>query len=81
MAELRSPLRDDGTTMRILWLLSKVLEENPLTAEQAATILERVHKAPDGCVACGKGGGGLGGDDKEMEEEERFNRAVPGLYR
>lgn len=87
IAELRSPKGDDGTLARILWLLSKVLAENVLTASEAGEIKERAMRAMDGCRKRGEGTGvererwDEEGNAGEEGEEELFNSVVPGFFR
>jgi tetratricopeptide (TPR) repeat protein len=93
IAELRSPLRDDGTIARILWKISMVLRNQPSgmsvkEAKEADQILARAYLARSALTESGEAAEGEIYDlDRreamsEMErEEESFDLLVPGYFR
>lgn len=85
IAEMRSPDRDDGTVARIIWMLSKVLREDALTAAQAFNLRERAEATRDILIQQGQSAPTPEFDDEgnfiEPDEETLYDNLVPGFFR
>ncbi|KAG4441573.1 hypothetical protein IFR05_002958 [Cadophora sp. M221] len=87
IAQLNSPVADDGPTARILWKLAQVLEADPEKrfTEEALDLRNRAAIARAKLLATGKGGAMafLREDDAEDadDEEEDYDVLVPLFYR
>lgn len=87
IAQLNSPVADDGPTARILWKLAQVLEADPEErfTEEALDLRNRAAIARAKLLATGKGGAMafLREDDAEDadDEEEDYDVLVPLFYR
>jgi hypothetical protein len=87
IAQLRSPNRDDGTMARIMWKLSKVMEDDTFGtyAKQAEELRIRAEVAQKTLAGNGEGGVIIAIDDKgdldAIEEEDSYDALVPGYFR
>ncbi|XMA13221.1 hypothetical protein WAI453_006012 [Rhynchosporium graminicola] len=87
IAQLNSPVNDDGPTTRILWKLAQLLKADPQKrfAEDAEDSKSRAAIARASPRASGKGGAMAflreeDADDEEDEEED-YDVLVPLFYR
>jgi len=87
IAQLRSPNRDDGTMARIMWKMSKVMEDDTYGtyAKQAEELRIRAEVAQKILTGNGEGGVIIAIDDKgnldAAEEEDSYDALVPGYFR
>jgi hypothetical protein len=88
IAELRSPIRDDGVIARILWKTAIVLESNTVGAyfAEAAELRTRAEVARGKLLAEGEGGTIPFLGDREDEatrdpEEDSYDALVPLFFR
>ena len=85
IAELRSPSRDDGTIARILFKLSKVLENDVLAGPQAQQFRNRADVARHALAARGEGNMvqvlDEDGNVDYDEEEYAYDALVPIFFR
>jgi hypothetical protein len=85
IAELRSPAREDGNIARILFKISKVLENDILTNFKAQELLNRAEIAKENLTRRGEGHvveilddeGNLG----YIEQDEAYDALVSIFYR
>lgn len=86
IAQLRSPLRDDGVLARILWKTATVLESDTFGtySAEAAELRKRAELARQSLLASGEGGLIPFIDEYEAdrdEEEDNFDALVPLFFR
>lgn len=72
IAQLNSPMEDDGSIARILWKISQILEADPEHEyrEQANELKNRAELARNRLLAAGKGGSMAFLRDRDDAEEE-----------
>lgn len=87
IAQIRSPIRDDGTMARILWKTSLVLERDTLGRYQDEASQKRIRAEVIRTKLNNNGEGALvlafGEDDytDQTEEEDTYDALVPGYFR